>query len=473
MKPPANGDEKQKKGPVEIIKEKTTSIPIYDAGDGRYIATYYAEGRRKLVKYKSLEAAKAGARDIIKTLTTGTAHVAAFSPKETASINDAIEILAPCGVALTEAARQYADAYKTLGGASIVSAAHFYAKHLEEENRRGALTPITFPELTAKFLESIKGSKSNRYYLDLRTRLKNASKAFTGQIRNIRTDDIDKWLSDMKMVSGRTKINYRRALVTLFSYARDKKHLPRGEKTEAEFTTRFDDKGGAIGIYTPEQFRTLLTNIEERFVPFIALGGFAGLRTIEIIRLEWEDIWFDQGVIEVGKNKAKTATRRLPPILPALEVWLKPFAKKTGLVLPDVRNEVRFTRMFKAAIKKLVDAEGKPLVKIVRNGLRHSFCTYRLASTKSAAQVSLEAGNSPKMLFQNYRELVTEKAALEYFGILPQKKGTKGKGKYSEKGAGKASKKIPTHKQSSLPQNLRAGRPSTRAKRLKKLAPAE
>jgi hypothetical protein len=63
-----------------------------------------------------------------------------------------------------------------------------------------------------------------------------------------------------------------------------------------------------------------------------------------------------------------------------------------------------------------------------------------MATTKSAAQVALEAGNSPKMLFENYRELVTEKAAKEYFGILPEKKGTKGK----DKGNVKLSPKPPS-----------------------------
>ena len=427
---------------MEIIKEKTTSIPIYDAGDGKYIAAYYAEGKRRLVKYKSLEAAKAGAKEIIQTLTTGVAHVATFTPKETASINDAVDILAPLEISLTEAVRQFAEAHKALGGGSIVSAAQFYANHLEEENRRGALTPITFPELTTKFLESIKGTKSSRYILDLTSKLKKASGVFKGQIRSIRADDIDQWLSGMKNASGRTKNNYRTALITLFSYARGKKHLPRGEKTEAEFATRFDDKGGDIGIYTPEQLRILLTNIEERFVPFVALGGFAGLRTIEILRLEWKDIWFDQDVIEVGKDKAKTATRRLPPILPALKAWLQPLAKKTGPILEGVRDDFHFTKLFKKATDKLVDANGDPLLKLVHNGLRHSFCSYRMATTKSAAQVALEAGNSPKMLFENYRELVTEKSALEYFGILPDKKGTKcskSKGKVS----GKTSPKTP------------------------------
>jgi integrase len=440
MKRPRNASKAKERGPVEIIKGKTSSIPIYDAGGGRFIAAYYAEGKRRMVKYKSLVAAKAGAKEIIQTLTTGVAHVAAFTPKETASINEAVDILTPLEISLNNAVRQFAEAHKILRGGSIVSAAQFYAKHLEEENRRGALTPITFPELTTKFLDSIKETKSRRYILDLKSKLKKASGVFRVQIRGIRADDIDEWLSGMKKASGRTKNNYRMALLTLFSYARDKKHLPRGEKTEAEFATRFDDKGGDIGIYTPEQFRTLLENIEDRFVPFIALGGFAGLRTIEILRLEWKDVWFDKGVIEVGKDKAKTATRRLAPIVPALEAWLKPRAK-TGPILPGIRDEFHFTKLFKDATSKLLDAQGERLVTLVHNGLRHSFCSYRLAVTKSAAQVSLEAGNSPKMLFENYRELVTEKAAKEYFGILPEIKGDKGS-KSKSKGARKTTAKV-------------------------------
>ena len=62
MKRPRNASKAKERGPVEIIKGKTSSIPIYDAGGGRFIAAYYAEGKRRMVKYKSLEAAKAGAK---------------------------------------------------------------------------------------------------------------------------------------------------------------------------------------------------------------------------------------------------------------------------------------------------------------------------------------------------------------------------------------------------------------------------
>ena len=53
------------------------------------------------------------------------------------------------------------------------------------------------------------------------------------------------------------------------------------------------------------------------------------------------------------------------------------------------------------------------------NGLRHSFCSYRLASIQNAAQVALEAGNSPTVIFKSYRQLVTPVAAKAWFSIVP------------------------------------------------------
>ena len=58
------------------------------------------------------------------------------------------------------------------------------------------------------------------------------------------------------------------------------------------------------------------------------------------------------------------------------------------------------------------------------------------------------------MLFQNYRELVTEKASKEYFGILPDKKGTKGKGS-KKGGVGRTVRKY-SKKSSRSPKDQRA-----------------
>ena len=54
-----------------------------------------------------------------------------------------------------------------------------------------------------------------------------------------------------------------------------------------------------------------------------------------------------------------------------------------------------------------------------RNGLRHSFISYRTALTKNVPQVAFEAGNSPQMIYRHYLKAVTESVAKQWFAISP------------------------------------------------------
>ena len=42
------------------------------------------------------------------------------------------------------------------------------------------------------------------------------------------------------------------------------------------------------------------------------------------------------------------------------------------------------------------------------------------ALVKSVDQLTLEAGNSPSIIFKHYRELTTEEQAEKWFGIMPK-----------------------------------------------------
>jgi integrase len=228
-------------------------------------------------------------------------------------------------------------------------------------------------------------------------RWRSHTRYFAGNVAEVTSQQIDSWLSSLNEASGRTRNNYRAALITLFAFARQKGYLPRGQETEAEFASRYSGKGGEIGIYTPAQLNILLSEIDLRFVPFVATGAFAGLRTTEIVRLEWPEVRFEQDVIEIKAAKAKTASRRLVPILPVLRQWLEPFRRKNGRVLVRVLDEFAQATQFRKAVSAIRDENEEPRIKIVPNGLRHSFITYRLASIKNAAEVTLEAGNSPRI----------------------------------------------------------------------------
>ncbi len=64
--------------------------------------------------------------------------------------------------------------------------------------------------------------------------------------------------------------------------------------------------------------------------------------------------------------------------------------------------------------------EGWPAFAWKHNALRHSFISYRMAAIQNVAQVALEAGNSPQMIFKHYRELVRPAEAKAWFAIEPK-----------------------------------------------------
>ncbi len=80
----------------------------------------------------------------------------------------------------------------------------------------------------------------------------------------------------------------------------------------------------------PREIRRLLATTTADFLPGMAIGAFAGLRSAEIERLTWQDVHLAEGHIVVGKDKAKTASRRVVPLAANLASWLTPHAAWTG-----------------------------------------------------------------------------------------------------------------------------------------------
>src|SRR5262249_32692141 len=97
----------------------------------------------------------------------------------------------------------------------------------------------------------------------------------------------------------------------------------------------------------------------DRMIPFLTLGAFAGIRHAEIQRLEWNDIRFDDAMITIGASKAKTASRRLVPIVPNLREWLMKHRQKSGLVVAhkDVAFELHILAKRANQLRRAVWAE--------------------------------------------------------------------------------------------------------------------
>jgi integrase len=262
---------------------------------------------------------------------------------------------------------------------------------------------------------------SEPYAKELRLRLGQFADSFGVPISAVSSKQIQEWLTNRE-VSGRTQNNYRRLISTLFKFAIRRGYLPK-DHDELSGVDKIRDSGGEIEVFTPEELRKLfaacLTPVQERgkwrdresMIPYLAIAAFCGLRSAEIARLDWSEIHLTgpEHFIEVKAAKAKTASRRTVPIPDNCASWLAPLAEKAGPVCPFERPDKQCFQYLGPAAK----------VEWKHNALRHSFISYRLAVIKNVHQVSLEAGNSPQMVFAHYRQLVTETQATEWFGIVP------------------------------------------------------
>jgi integrase len=365
----------------------------------------YTSGTRRFRGFSDAGEAKREAEKIARQLSTGETTAASLRNTDAASYGRAIELLRPVGIPLEVAAGNYAKAFEVLGGDSIVEAAVFYARH-----RADKITPRRVADVVAELIASKEGRKSARYVSDLRARLNRFAADFAVDIGTITGPDVQGWLDRLKL-APRTAKNFRSCLCTLFSFAESHGFALKGANPAAATDEISTDDDGAIEIFTPAEILALLKAAPVDFLPVIAIGAFAGLRTAEIERLDWMDIDLASGFIEVKAKKAKTRSRRLVPILPNLAQWLAPLAAQQGKVWAGNPRTLLDAR---AETAKAANVPWK------NNALRHSYISYRLASIQDAAKTALEAGNSPAMVFRHYRELVKPDAAAAWFAVKPE-----------------------------------------------------
>jgi integrase len=451
--------------PYEYTKPKcSVSFKIYKTPREDYDAftlVYYQEGLRKRVLKSTFEAAVAEADEVAKLLGSKDVDVLELRSADRAAYRRAREVLDPLGISIEVAAVQYAHVVRILGDTPPTVAAEYYAR---KHPSKIPATPV--PVVVKEFLKAKKEDGCSKRYLNtLKYNLGVFEKRFPGHIEGVVGGEIDAWLRSSGL-SPRTRNNIRTSLHTLFKFAEGRRYLPK-DHDELESVSVVNDRDGDIEVFTPAELTEVLCCASERMIPFIVVGAFAGIRHAEIQRLEWRDLRLDDGMIEIGASKAKTASRRLVPILPNLKEWLLKYRQPSGLVVTQRNvafelhliakraNELR--RVAWATANGVADEElsltekrakedaakrkGKSKLRTQKgevppgaetaeiegwepfawknNGLRHSYISYRLAAVPNTAQVALEAGNSPQMIFQHYRELVRAADAEKWFAVTP------------------------------------------------------
>jgi hypothetical protein len=396
-----------KNGPCATVKFGSASVPIYlseSTGRKRFILAYYRDGKRLRQSFSDLAAAKKEAMFVAQRIQSGMQHVTDLKPHERDNYKKAVELLDSLGIPLVAAVEDYVQARKLAESESLTSMANDYRRVFKPLTRRA-----TVPELVAELLAAKKQDGASKAYVaNLKTVLTRFGVAFPGEILGIGSSEIDGWLRGLNL-APKSRSGMLICVKVLFSFARSQNCLPAEQMTAAEQIKKMRIKDDEeISTFTPAEMRKILHAAPPHIVPILAIGAFTGIRMAELNRMSWSAFDLERGIIELRAGQAKTAARRLIPITDNLRAWIEPLPRSGKVVRTELLH-----REVTALVRALK-------MEWPRNVLRHSFITYRVAKVKSADQVALEAGNSPSVIFKNYRELATEEQADEWFGILPK-----------------------------------------------------
>lgn len=266
-------------------------------------------------------------------------------------------------------------------------------------------------EVIAELIEAKRREKLSDTYVD---RLEDDLKAFSGavpdEIEKVQAPDIKKFLNSLK-VGPRRWNNLRDQIVTLFRYARSQRYLAKDRTTEAEDITKMKVARKTVDMFTPEELDEILKNTRLVWLPWILISAYAGIRTFEVLRMDWSHIKWEQKLIYLPPEVTKVNERRIIPMCDALFDSLASCRESQGPVCVD-KVPQREIEQIVAKIKPT-----NPKFRWKHNALRHAFGSYRTALTQNVPQVALEMGNSIQMVKRHYLEAKTFEEGLKWFGV--------------------------------------------------------
>ena len=263
--------------------------------------------------------------------------------------------------------------------------------------------------------------RSPDYLRDLESRLGRFATTFGDRVMcSLQPAEIERWLTNRDLAPATIALE-RRNLSVLWTFAKRRSWVDGNmilANTEAPSV-----RLGARRIFTVAEISRVLRVAEDiaaetgdtRFVRWLALGAFAGLRPREADRLTWGHVRLDRerATITIDELIAKTGSRRNVPVLPNLRVWLERYG--VGSVGPVVGLTAGELRLRRAEVMKLAGIEWSEDI------LRHSWCSYRVEAIQDAAQAALEAGHSVSVQQKHYKEVVEREDAEQWFALEPMK----------------------------------------------------
>jgi integrase len=421
-------DRRVMKFPV-TIRHRASKAKIYAPGGkfAYYRLAYTVAGKRKMQTFTAYADARQAGERLVRDLANGS-QAAGFSASQSRDALAAMQRLDAFRqstgkrFSLLGAVSEFCEAAGKLNGRTVADAVAGYLSTIAAVKRVDLAKAVDeFLEAQAPLTKSAKGHRaqlSGKYAYNRKIQLARFAGTFPNTaVCELAKEHVDSFMAALSDLSPKSRNHYRAAVRQFLQWAVRKDYLTITHRLgEADGLRRELADNGEIEFYTTNEFRALLETAEGPMRAMVAIGGLAGLRSAEILRLTWQDVFHVPGHIEITAGKSKTRQRRLVEVCPALAAWLDPFRQKMGNVCPITAKSVDV--IWQQQFLALCDRAG---VSRKRNGLRHSFCSFHFAAYQNENLTAAQAGNSPAMIHGHYKGLATKAEAEKWFAVAPAK----------------------------------------------------
>jgi integrase len=252
-------------------------------------------------------------------------------------------------------------------------------------------------------------TKSKSHFEKIEMLCRGLNSKWSGPVTAIEPVALTRWLTQTSL-SPTTRAMWFRYARMFFRWAERMRFIERSPVAGM----RSPRATPARNILTAGQMTQMLrAEMPDDIRALLLLGGFAGLRTIEVARMNWEDVDCTSKQIHVRSEVSKQTTGMLERIVDFTEPMVARkefFTGKKGRIVPGSARAFYEERRRLAA---KLGWDGFP-----ENSLRHSFATYHLARCKSPNLTAFQMGHSNSAMVQRVYAVPAARAdAQAWWGI--------------------------------------------------------
>jgi integrase len=233
-------------------------------------------------------------------------------------------------------------------------------------------------------------------------------------VSSLTPGDLETWLRGLTASMRNATLRYLKAIL---NYGVKRGYLAENPVARIDFAA---ERRGEVQIWQADEVQRLLEDCLARdleLLPYRLFTIYCGIRPHgEMSRLRWSDVNLAKRVVKLQASITKKGRTRYPLLDEAALAWLEAYRLRggsmEGAVAPwkPTTLKIKCTANFRRA-----------KVRNIKNGGRHSYCSYHLAHFNDINALTLQSGHSSTdVMFKHYYRPALKDEAARFWNVMPQ-----------------------------------------------------